>query len=69
MPHQGGGGGSVMTSGSVFFWCLWGQILMVEDYAYSRTDFRGDINLPLPKDDQLDDKGEKDATFIVFFIL
>ena len=39
---------------------------MGEYYAYARTNFRGDPNINLPKDDQWDDTTKKYATFILF---
>ena len=65
---HGGSGGPTMTYGSVFFWWLHGQILMVEYYVYVGTNFRGDPDIPLPEDDQCEDISKKYDTFIVFFI-
>ena len=51
---------------------------MVEDYSCSGTVFREDIDLPLPEDDQWDEKGKKDilisffwyiSIFVIFLIL
>ena len=39
---------------------------MGEYYAYTRTNFRGDPNITLAKDNQWDDTAKKDATFILF---
>ena len=52
MAHHGGGGGPTMTYGSIYFRWLRGQLLIVENYAYAGTDFKGDPNLLFPKDDQ-----------------
>ena len=38
----------ISSNGSVLFRWLDDQLLMVEDYAYARTEFRGDLDLPLP---------------------
>ena len=45
--------------GDPFFQWLSDQILMVEDYAYAGTDFRGDPDLQLPPDEQWGDMGKK----------
>ena len=47
MAHHGGGGGPKVTYETIFFHFLRRQLLMVDDYAYARTDFRDDPNLPL----------------------
>ena len=47
MAHTGVGKGKVKFSDSFFRW-IRDQILMVEDYAYVGTDFKGDLDLPLP---------------------
>ena len=67
MARHGGGGGTTVTYGFVFFCWLCGQLLMVEHYAYARTDFRDEPDLSLSEDDQWNDRGKKDAIFIVFF--
>ena len=41
---------------------------MVEDYTYARPDFRGDRDLPLPKGNQWDDRGEKNTIPCVFIL-
>ena len=45
--------------GAPFFRWMNDQILMIEDYAYAGTDFRGDPNLPLPPSAQWGDIGKK----------
>ena len=35
------------------------QILMIEDYAYPSTDYRGDLDLPLPPGAQWGGMGRK----------
>ena len=52
--HEGGGG-ITMTYAAIFFHCLRGQLLMVNDYAYAGVEFRGDPNLSLPEGEQRDD--------------
>ena len=47
MARIGGGGTKVKFEAPFFHW-LDDQILMIEDYAYVGTEFRGDPNLPLP---------------------
>ena len=42
-----------------FFRWLSDQILMVEDYAYAGTNFRGDPDLPIPLGEQWGDMGKK----------
>ena len=46
MTHTGGGGAKVKY-GSAFLYFLYDQLLMVEDYVYTVTDLRGDLDLPL----------------------
>ena len=45
--------------GTPFFQWLSDQILMVEDYAYACTNFRGDPDLPLPPRGHWGDIGKK----------
>ena len=45
--------------GAPFFCWLNDQILMIEDYAYMVTDFRGDPDLPLPPGEQWGDISKK----------
>ena len=47
MAHTGGGRAKVKFEAAFFRW-LRDQILMIEDYAYAGTNFRGNPNLPLP---------------------
>ena len=47
MARIGAGSGKVKFGDPFFRW-LRDQILMVEDYAYAGTDFRGDPDLSLP---------------------
>ena len=46
MARTGGGRAKVKFKVALFRW-LRDQILMIEDYAYAGTDFRGDPDLPL----------------------
>ena len=48
--------------GDLFFKWLQDQILMVEDYAYTGTDFTGDLSLPLPPGEQWGNIGKKKET-------
>ena len=61
MDRIGVGRGRVKF-GDLFFRWLPDQILMVEDYAYVRTDFTGDPDLPLPPGGQWGDIGKKKET-------
>ena len=40
---------------------------MVEDYVYVSTEFRGDLDLPLPVDAQWGNIGKKNSQDIDFF--
>ena len=58
MARTGGGRVKVKYDAGFFYW-LDDQILMIEDYAYVGTDFRGDPDLPLPPGAQWGDIGKK----------
>ena len=58
MARTGGGGAKVKYVSAFFHW-LDDQILMVEDYAYDSTEFRGDPDLPLLAGSQWGDIGKK----------
>ena len=58
MARTGGGGAKVKFEAALFCW-LSVQILMIEDYAYARTDFRGYPDLQLPPGAQWGDIGKK----------
>ena len=45
--RHGGGGGPKVTYETIFFHLLRRQLLMVDDYAYAKSDFKDDPNLPL----------------------
>ena len=47
MDRTGAGRGKVKFGDPFFRW-LRDHLLMVEDYAYVGTDFRGDLDLSLP---------------------
>ena len=68
MACTGGGRVKVKYDARFFRW-LEDQILMIEDYAYAGTDFRGDPDLPLPPGAQWGDIGKKKdpKMLIVFF--
>jgi hypothetical protein len=52
------GGVPTITYDPIFFECLRGQLVMVEDYAYARTEFHDDPNLALPEGSQWRDIGK-----------
>ena len=47
MAHISGGRAKVKFEAAFFCW-LQDQILMIKDYSYAGTYFRGDLDLPLP---------------------
>jgi hypothetical protein len=55
--------GLIIKYDDTFFDCLQPQMLMIEDYAYVRLDFRGDPDLVLPEDAQWGDLGKKCTQF------
>ena len=65
--HTGGGEAKVKYRNPFFHW-LDNQILMIEDYSYAGTDFRGDPDIPLPVDAQWGDIGKKHAKTLIVFI-
>jgi hypothetical protein len=58
------GGVHIVKYDDVFFQWLRNQLIMVEEYAYARTDFRGDPDLGLPKGSKWGDIGKKE-----FFVI
>ena len=58
MAHMGAVKGKVKFGARYFRWFN-DQILMIEDYTYVGTDFRGDPDLPLPPNEQWGDMGKK----------
>ena len=62
-----GGGGAKVKYGSAFFCWLDDQLLMVEDYAYIGTKFRGYPDLPLLTCAQWGDIGKKNTQDIDYF--
>ena len=54
--------------GSAFFHWLEDQLLMVEDYAYRGTNFRGYPDLPLPAGAQWGDISKKNNQEMDFFL-
>jgi hypothetical protein len=54
---------------NIFFQWLRNQLLMVEDYAYAKMNFRGDPNLSLPEGSQWGDIGEKGIFFYIMFLI
>ena len=68
MAHTGGGRAKVKFEAAFFCW-LRDQILRIEDYAYVGTNFRSDLDLPLPTGAQWGDIGKKqnpDHVFMFF---
>ena len=61
------GDGSKVKYGSVFFHWLDDQLLMVEEYVYAGTDFRGDPDLPLPVGSQWGDIAKKTTQDFDYF--
>jgi hypothetical protein len=57
--------GPIIKYNDSFFDWLRPQMLMIDDYAYAGLDFRGDLDLALPKDAQWGDLGKK-YTFCYF---
>ena len=57
MAHHGGRG-SKFKYGAAFFRWLDDQLLMIEDYMYAGTDFRGDPYLALSVDQKWEELGE-----------
>jgi hypothetical protein len=55
--------GPIVRYDDLFFDCLPGQVLMIEDYAYAGLDFRGNPDLALPEDAQWGDIGKKYTNF------
>ena len=52
-----------------FFLWLRDQILMIKDFSYAGTDFRGDLDLPLPPGAQWGDIGKKKIPKMVIMFL
>jgi hypothetical protein len=63
------GGVPTITYGPAFFQWLRDQLVMIEDYAYVRTDFHGDPDLALPEGSQWGDIGKKEFFIICFFFI
>ena len=61
MAHTIGGKAKVKYGYPFFHW-LGDQILMIEDYAYAGTKFRGDLDLTLPVDSKWGDIGKKQCS-------
>ena len=69
MDRTSGGTAKVKFKVSFFRWLRY-QILMIEDYAYTWTDFKGNLDLPLPPGAQWGDIGKKQnpKMVIMFFM-
>jgi hypothetical protein len=68
MAHHGGV--PIVKYDEAFFQSLRDQLIMVEDYAYTGTDFCGDLDLALPEGSQWGDIGKnKFSLYDVFDIL
>ena len=63
MPRSGGG--QQMSWRPEFFVCLQHQLIVVEDWPYAGTDFRRDLDLPLPEGEDWDE--ELGMTLLIFF--
>jgi hypothetical protein len=57
--------GPIIKYDYTFFDWLRPQMLMVDDYAYVGLDFRGDLDLVLPKDAQWGELGKKYTFFLL----
>ena len=73
MAYTGGCRDKVKLEATFFCW-LHEQILLIEDYAYPGTEFRGDPDLPLPLGSQWGYIGKKKnpkmlIMFLYFYIL
>jgi hypothetical protein len=63
------GGGRVPTPYNdefFFWWCR--QVIAIEDYAYVRIDYRGDLDIPLPPGSAYGDIGKKYFYIFHFFV-
>ena len=63
------GGGRVPTPYNdefFFWWCR--QVIAIEDYAYVRIDYRGDLDIPLPPGFTYGDIGKKYFYIFHFFV-
>ena len=54
----------IVKYNDVFFDWLRSQLMMVDDYAYTGFDFRGDPDLVLPEGFQWEDLGKKSILFL-----
>jgi hypothetical protein len=61
------GGVPIVKYDQAFFQWLRDQLIMVEDYAYVGTDFRGDPDLALPEGSQWGEIGKKNFFIICCF--
>ena len=69
MDRTGGGRTKVKFEVAFFHW-LRDQILVIEDYAYAGTDFKGDLDLPLPPSAQWGGIGKKqNLKMVILFLL
>ena len=64
MPRSGGG--QQMSWRPEFFRWLRRQLIVVEDWPYSGTDFTGDPDLPLPEGDDWDEELGKTSYFLFY---
>jgi hypothetical protein len=63
------GGVPIFKCDNVFFQWLRNQLIMVEDYAYVRKNFRGDPDLSLPEGSQWGDIGKKKFFVYIMFLI
>jgi hypothetical protein len=61
--------GTIIKYNDSFFDWLSPQMLMIDDYAYAGLDFRGDLDLALPKNDQWGELGNKYTFYYFNFFL
>ena len=60
---------SIIYHGTTFLKWLRGHVLMVQDYAYNGTEFREDLDLPLPAGAQRGNIGKKNTQDIDYFLI
>ena len=60
-------GGPIIKYNDTFFDWLEPQILMIDDYVYTRMDFRNDPDLVLPEGSQWGDLGKKNIFLLWCF--
>lgn len=66
MPR--GGGGQLVSQGTLFREWLERQVIFIEDWSYVGMDFHGDPDMQLPLGEQYDDGGKTLDHIIFSFI-